>query len=91
MSWRWITKQALLLLHAESLAEHGGSAGIRDECLLDSALASPQNLLAYADAESLAEFVTADYAARWPDEECPTAEECAAFVAALGIEEMADV
>ncbi|ODS90935.1 MAG: death-on-curing protein [Comamonas sp. SCN 65-56] len=51
MSWRWITKQALLLLHAESLAEHGGSAGIRDECLLDSALASPQNLLAYGEPD----------------------------------------
>ena len=47
MSWRWISKPALLLLHAESLAEHGGSPGIRDEGLLDSALARPHNLLAY--------------------------------------------
>ena len=49
MSWRWITKSALLLLHGESLAEHGGLAGLRDEGLLDSALARPLNLLAYAD------------------------------------------
>lgn len=51
MSWRWISKQALLLLHAESLAEHGGSPGIRDEGLLDSALARPQNLLAYGEPD----------------------------------------
>jgi death-on-curing protein len=40
-------KRALLLLHDESLAEHGGAAGIREEGLLDSALARPLNLNAY--------------------------------------------
>ena len=54
MSWRWISKPALLLLHAESLAEHGGSPGIRDEGLLDSALARPQNLLAYGEPDAAA-------------------------------------
>ena len=49
MSWRWISKQALLFLHDESLATHGGGSGMRDEGLLDSALARPLNLLAYAD------------------------------------------
>ncbi len=47
MSWRWIDKRSLLLLHDESLAEHGGAVGIRDEGLLDSALARPLNLAAY--------------------------------------------
>ena len=47
--WRWVSKQALLLLHDESLAEHGGGAGIRDEGLLDSALARPLNVVSYAD------------------------------------------
>ncbi len=51
MSWRWISKQALLLLHAESLAEHGGGQGMRDEGLLDSALARPQNLVAYGEPD----------------------------------------
>ncbi len=46
VSWRWVDKQALLLLHAESLAEHGGAAGLRDAGLLDSALARAQNLVA---------------------------------------------
>jgi death on curing protein len=35
------------------LAEHGGSDGIRDETLLDSALAKPRNVFAYADSISL--------------------------------------
>ncbi len=50
MNWRWISKRALIILHDESLATHGGGSGIRDEGLLDSALARPENLLAYADA-----------------------------------------
>ena len=47
MNWRWVDKRALLLLHGESLAEHGGGEGVRDEGLLDSALARPLNLLAH--------------------------------------------
>jgi death on curing protein len=56
MSWRWIDKRALLLLHADSLAEHGGAPGLRDEGLLDSALARPLNLVSYGEPtlESLA-------------------------------------
>ena len=52
MSLRWITKSALMLLHDESLATHGGGEGLRDEGLLDSALARPLNLVAYADADA---------------------------------------
>ena len=51
MSWRWISKSSLLLLHGESLSTHGGAAGLRDEGLLDSALARPLNLVAYAQAD----------------------------------------
>jgi len=47
VSWRWVDQRALLLLHADSLAEHGGAPGLRDEGLLQSALARPQNLAAY--------------------------------------------
>jgi death-on-curing protein len=60
MSWRWIDKQALLLLHGESLAEHGGGEGMRDEGLLDSALARPVNLLAYGEPDVAA--LAASYA-----------------------------
>ena len=36
---RWISKRALLPLHDESLAQHGGASGIGDGGLLESALA----------------------------------------------------
>ena len=41
---RWLDKQALLLLHEESLATFGGASGLRDEVLLGSALHRPRNL-----------------------------------------------
>ena len=47
----WISKRALLLLHDESLAEHGGASGIRDEGLLESALSRPGNLAAYGEPD----------------------------------------
>ena len=47
-AWKWINRQSLLLLHDESLAEHGGASGLRDEGLLDSALARPVNRMLYA-------------------------------------------
>ena len=53
MSWRWVSKDALLLLHDESLAEHGGASGLREESLLESALARPQNLAAYGELDEL--------------------------------------
>ena len=51
---KWISKKALLLLHEESLAEFGGARGMRDEGLLDSALARPQNAHAYNSERGLA-------------------------------------
>lgn len=47
----------MLAIHEAQLAEHGGSIGIRDLGLLQSALARPAHLLAYEhnpDAASLA-------------------------------------
>lgn len=45
----WIGKPFALAIHDRQLSEHGGSAGVRDESLLDSALARPQQLHAYGD------------------------------------------
>ena len=45
----WIEKPLVLAIHDRQLAEHGGSAGVRDENLLESALARPQQLYAYGD------------------------------------------
>jgi death-on-curing protein len=43
----WILREVVFELHELSLAEHGGSAGLRDEGLLDSALGKPLNQFAY--------------------------------------------
>jgi death-on-curing protein len=45
--WVWIERAIVLAIHNEQLAEHGGLTGIRDEGLLESALARPLNLAAY--------------------------------------------
>ena len=55
----WIDAKALRLLHGESLAEHGGLSGMRDEGLLMSALARPQNLFAYENVTDLARLAAA--------------------------------
>jgi len=54
--YRWISKRALLVLHEESIAEFGGARGLRDEGLLESALARPRNTHAYNTAATLAEL-----------------------------------
>jgi death on curing protein len=45
----WINRPEILVAHAMQLAEHGGSEGIRDEGLLESALGKPRNVFAYSD------------------------------------------
>ncbi len=45
----WITHPLALAIHERQMAEHGGGAGIRDEALLESALARPQQLHVYGD------------------------------------------
>jgi death on curing protein len=54
--WLWVAHEVAVAAHAEQLAEHGGGEGVRDERLLESAMARPQNLAAYGepDAASLA-------------------------------------
>ena len=60
MNWRWIDRRALDLLHDESIAEHGGATGVRDQGLLESALARPRNLVAYGEPDVAA--LAASYA-----------------------------
>jgi len=43
----WVRRDVVLAYHERLLSEHGGSAGIRDEGLFESALGRPQNLFAY--------------------------------------------
>ncbi|MCC4587358.1 type II toxin-antitoxin system death-on-curing family toxin [Xanthomonas sp. NCPPB 1067] len=45
----WIERPLVLAIHERQLAEHGGGSGVRDDALLDSALARPRQLLSYGD------------------------------------------
>ena len=45
----WIREVEALAFHAQQIALFGGSDGVRDRGLLDSALARPKNLFAYAE------------------------------------------
>jgi death on curing protein len=56
----WLSLELTLAIHDRQLAEHGGAAGIRDQGMLESALARPINSWSYGvdDLASLA----ADYA-----------------------------
>lgn len=45
----WIERPLAVAIHERQLAEHGGGGGVRDDNLLDSALARPQQLHAYGD------------------------------------------
>lgn len=54
----WLTVQIITAIHDEQLAIHGGSGGMRDANLLESALDRPRNKWAYESAD-LAELAAA--------------------------------
>jgi len=56
---KWVSRKALEILHGKSLAIFGGSPGLRDSGLLDSALARPRQVFAYAESSSLAALAAA--------------------------------
>ncbi len=59
MSWRFIAESVVLAIHDAQLAEHGGGTGIRDEGLLRSTLARPENLVAYGENPDVADLAAA--------------------------------
>ncbi|MFT5394199.1 MAG: death-on-curing protein [Gammaproteobacteria bacterium] len=56
---RWLLKSAVLSIHNLMIVEFGGIDGLRDEGLLDSALARPNNLYSYERCEALARLAAA--------------------------------
>jgi death-on-curing protein len=58
----WIREIEALAFHAQQIALFGGSDGVRDRGLLDSALARPKNLFAYAERELALVELAAAYA-----------------------------
>ena len=57
----WLNREVALALHDMLLSQYGGCAGVRDQGLLDSALARPQQAFVYGQP-TLAELAAA-YAA----------------------------
>jgi death-on-curing protein len=57
---RWLSLAMVEALHHESIARFGGSDGTRDQGLLESALARPQNRAAYEEGVSVF-ALAADY------------------------------
>lgn len=55
----WLSRMQLAAMHLDQIREHGGQPGIRDENLLESALARPRNKLAYSPEADLAELAAA--------------------------------
>jgi death on curing protein len=55
----WLELETLLLLHSSNIARFGGAEGIREQGLLESALARPRNLFAYEKVNDLADLAAA--------------------------------
>jgi len=58
----WLDRSTIDAIHNELLAMFGGSPGLRDENLLESALHRPLHLFAYGESTSLCQLAAA-YAA----------------------------
>ncbi len=46
---KWISKAQAIYIHEQSISRHGGSPGIREEGLLESALARAEHFYAYGE------------------------------------------
>lgn len=55
----WIEERDALALHDRLLALHGGAAGVRDVALLQSALARPRQVAAYARTPGIIDMAAA--------------------------------
>lgn len=55
----WVLPELVHAVHQTLLAEHGGLSGIRDQALLDSALARPKQKAAYESETSIFELAAA--------------------------------
>jgi death-on-curing protein len=56
---KWLTLAVILAIHDESLAAFGGTAGLRDQGLLESALARPINRYHYDPSAGLGQLAAA--------------------------------
>jgi len=56
---RWLNRTVVDAIHADQLRQHGGLAAIRDENVLESALARPRQKWSYGDERDLAVLAAA--------------------------------
>lgn len=47
----WVARKTVDAMHPILLSEHGGAPGLRDEGLLESALARPRQIFAYSECD----------------------------------------
>lgn len=57
--YRWLTPRMVTAIHAQAIALVGGSRGIRDQGLLESALDRPRNLAAYGTSPTAFDLAAA--------------------------------
>jgi death-on-curing protein len=43
----WVARPLVAMIHSAQIQEHGGSLGVRDEAMIESALSRPQNKWQY--------------------------------------------
>jgi len=48
--FKWLNERVVFAVHSEQVSRHGGLSGIRDQSLLESALARPKNMKFYENA-----------------------------------------
>ena len=58
-NWVWLDAEVAVAIHGRALVLHGGGSGIRDEGLLHSALARPQQISAYGDETDVVRLAAA--------------------------------
>lgn len=56
---RWMSRLVVEAIHLDQIREHGGFPGLRDEALLESAMARPQNKFSYRKRCDLATLAAA--------------------------------
>ena len=52
VEWTWVDQHVVGAIHKSQIARHGGLDGVRDQGLIESALARPQNLAAYGEPDA---------------------------------------
>jgi death-on-curing protein len=56
---QWLSLAVVMAIHEAQLSEHGGAVGVRDQGLLESALARPRQIHAYSEHPTLADLAAA--------------------------------